>query len=197
MRSDGMKTLGKVVTAAILMASGLASPALATHETVAVIDGACVAASEPEGCTFFGNVNASHVAEIQGVYNALDPVRYDAPITLNYLANTEDPDFLALGGSLTGVPGTSGTWSLPGYLVDFVAVKAGDHFTLYKLASAASSGSWTTADMAFLHNDTPQELSHIVFFGGAVPEPESWALMIAGFGLVGGAVRRRRALASA
>ena len=30
--------------------------------------------------------------------------------------------------------------------------------------------------------------------GGAVPEPASWAMMIAGFGLVGGAMRRRNAL---
>ncbi|WP_439532716.1 PEPxxWA-CTERM sorting domain-containing protein [Polymorphobacter sp.] len=33
--------------------------------------------------------------------------------------------------------------------------------------------------------------------GGAVPEPESWALMIAGFGLVGASLRRRRAAALA
>lgn len=33
--------------------------------------------------------------------------------------------------------------------------------------------------------------------GGAVPEPASWALMIGGFGLAGGALRRRRALAAA
>jgi hypothetical protein len=32
---------------------------------------------------------------------------------------------------------------------------------------------------------------------GAIPEPASWALMIAGFGLVGGALRRRRLHAAA
>lgn len=37
------------------------------------------------------------------------------------------------------------------------------------------------------------ELDSITVTGGGVPEPASWALMIAGFGLVGAAVRRRRA----
>jgi len=31
-----------------------------------------------------------------------------------------------------------------------------------------------------------------VALGGAVPEPASWALMLGGFGLVGGAMRSRR-----
>ena len=177
---------------------GAGSAALAEHTPVEVVAGACVAASEPEGCTFLGGVNLSHVTEIQSVYNGLDPARYDAPISLNYLANTEDPDFLALGGDLTGVPGTSGTWSLPGYLVDFVAVKAGDHFTLYKLSSAASSGRLDDRGHGLPPRWYGAGLSHIVFFGGAVPEPEgAAAMLIAGFGLVGAVMRRRRTLATA
>jgi V8-like Glu-specific endopeptidase len=35
---------------------------------------------------------------------------------------------------------------------------------------------------------------HRQFLLGAIPEPASWAMMIAGFGLVGGSLRRRRAL---
>jgi hypothetical protein len=34
-------------------------------------------------------------------------------------------------------------------------------------------------------------------FAGRVPEPASWALLVAGFGLTGAAIRRRRALATA
>lgn len=34
---------------------------------------------------------------------------------------------------------------------------------------------------------------HESWIGGVVPEPATWAMMIAGFGLVGGALRRRRA----
>ena len=36
-----------------------------------------------------------------------------------------------------------------------------------------------------------------VSVSGAVPEPASWAMLIAGFGLVGGAARRRRSVAAA
>ena len=36
------------------------------------------------------------------------------------------------------------------------------------------------------------ELNKIPFVAGAVPEPATWAMMIAGFGLVGGAIRRNR-----
>lgn len=34
-------------------------------------------------------------------------------------------------------------------------------------------------------------ISEVSFFGNAVPEPATWALMIAGFGMVGAAARRR------
>lgn len=34
-------------------------------------------------------------------------------------------------------------------------------------------------------------------FGGAVPEPATWAMLIAGFGVIGGAMRRRKGLAHA
>lgn len=40
-------------------------------------------------------------------------------------------------------------------------------------------------------------VSEVQFFGGVIPEPGTWALMIAGFGLVGAAVRRQRGTALA
>lgn len=40
-------------------------------------------------------------------------------------------------------------------------------------------------------------LSNIVFDGSVVPEPAAWGLMIAGFGIVGVAARRRRTLLAA
>jgi hypothetical protein len=42
---------------------------------------------------------------------------------------------------------------------------------------------------------TSGEFDTITFSGGAIPEPASWAMMIAGFGLVGAAMRRRALVA--
>ena len=78
---------------------------------------------------------------------------------------------------------------------------------LYQLAAPATSGNWSTLDIPF--NRNPHGLSHIAFFsapggtdigigpGPGVPEPASWALMIAGFGMVGTALRRRKAVLAA
>jgi hypothetical protein len=41
------------------------------------------------------------------------------------------------------------------------------------------------------NNDNSMGLGEVSFFGGAVPEPASWAMMVAGFGLAGAAMRRR------
>lgn len=53
-----------------------------------------------------------------------------------------------------------------------------------------TTGTYTELASAYLGTDA------VYSVGNAVPEPASWALMIAGFGLVGTALRRRRALAS-
>lgn len=45
--------------------------------------------------------------------------------------------------------------------------------------------------LGFISNGIAFEVDDIVFTGSAVPEPATWATMIAGFGLVGGAMRRR------
>jgi hypothetical protein len=48
----------------------------------------------------------------------------------------------------------------------------------------------------FFVRSTDGALGRGVMTIGAVPEPASWAMLIAGFGLVGAAARRRRALAA-
>ena len=187
-----MKTLFLMAAAAAAVA---AVPALAIS-TVTVVTTECISVSDINGCKFTGNIAPSTVTDTQTAYNAAR----NPDITLNYLGKS-DSGF----GTFTGGSGTSGTWSTPGFLVDFLAVKASNEFVLYKLLTPASSGSWNTFNITN-KKGVPQGLSHLTFFGGVdpgtdpgggeVPEPATWAMLLSGFGMVGFAARRRRGLSS-
>ncbi|MBC9031423.1 PEP-CTERM sorting domain-containing protein [Sphingomonas sp. JC676] len=159
-----------------------------------IVAASCNSVASPAGCLFQGNINSNpNPANVNGyknaeaLYNLFNDTHPSAgpDITLNYLFDTD-----TTAGLITGVGSAAGTWSIPGYYVNFFAVKAGPSFVLYKIAQA-TSGTWDTFDIP--HGANPRELSHIVFFGGAVPEPAAWGMMIGGFGLAGAAVRRRKA----
>jgi hypothetical protein len=195
------KRLGTSFVAMLSIGAALviASPAAATS-TVDVVDGKCISVANAAGCKFTGNIGpAAFNLEAQTSYNLYNNTHATAnpDITLNFLAATDD--------SFAGFGQTSGTWETPGFLVDFLAVKAGNFFILYQLAAPASSGSWTTAGLTNKHG-TLQGLSHLTFFGTAddggggsgsdVPEPASWMTMILGMGLVGVGMRRRSARVS-
>ena len=67
--------------------------------------------------------------------------------------------------------------------------------SLNYLATGASTAiSFTIASSTMIGNNDPliDGVSFTGLAGNAVPEPASWAMMIAGFGLVGAAARRRR-----
>lgn len=83
-----------------------------------------------------------------------------------------------------GAGGDSGT----GYFIDG-KLAAVHSFALWYRAdeSANRFGQFKGAVPIYIHQD------FIAKFG-VVPEPATWAMLIAGFGLVGGAMRRRRAL---
>jgi hypothetical protein len=159
----------------------------APASAVSIVEDKCVSVSDSAGCLYDGNIAPSTVDETEADYNLYNDAVVSAQpdIDLRYLGQSDE----GFGTVEFGDDSSSfGTWSTPGYLVDFIAVKAGDNFVLYKLATAASSGTWDTLNIPFRRN--PMELSHIAFFGG-VPEPATWAMMIAGFGLVGASLRRR------
>lgn len=167
-----------------------------------VVDGACISVLDPQGCLYNGNINSNSTdnkngyLSAQAAYNLYNNTHPSAgvDILLTVLASTEDKNFSSFG-TFTGAGSSSGTWSLPGYAVNFFAVKAADNFLLFELGTPASHGSWSTSGIPF--NKNPHDISHLVFFGtrsvtpSAVPEPETWAMMLAGFGLIGFAARRR------
>lgn len=178
-----------VVLAALAASAGLAFAVPAS--AVTIVPAQCVSVTDAAGCFYNGNLgNQTDADAAESQYNALR----DPDIELGNLITKSDASNFGDFGTITGGGGTSGTWSLPGYLISFLGVKAGNDFILYQLASPSSSGSWSTAGLVN-RNGGQLGLSHLSFFGSetAVPEPAQWALMIGGFGLVGAAMRRRRA----
>lgn len=180
------------IRAAVLALSALPVAAQAGP----IIAANCNSVASPAGCLFEGNINnnsnpmnANGYKNAEALYNLFNDTHPSAnpDITLNYLFDTD-----ITGGLITGAGTPSGTWSIPGYQIDFFAVKAANYFVLYQIAPA-SSGNWNTSDIPY--NRNPHDLSHIVFFGqaNAVPEPAAWGMLIGGFGLAGAAMRRRKA----
>ena len=156
----------------------LADPASAAA-TITIVNSSCLLVT---GCKFNGNIQGVGTAhETQSAYNFVK----DPDIVLNYLGSNDDPF-----GKVVGT--TTGSWSVSGFIVNYIAVKSGPAFMLYSV-TPGSNGTFTTAGLQKGNNRDLPELSHLAFFGtaAAVPEPSSWALMIVGFGLVGGAMRRR------
>jgi hypothetical protein len=74
----------------------------------------------------------------------------------------------------------------------YFAIKQGQSYALYYDAVAITAGS-VDLDIAFGGNT--DDFSHVTFFNSsvpAVPEPGTWAMLILGFGMVGGALRAAR-----
>jgi hypothetical protein len=107
--------------------------------------------------------------------------------------------------------GSSGTWTLTGedivagalpIAIDLVVgLKAGNEYALWGFDNVLFNGATGgTFSIAFTNNGgNHPALSHMILFareagGGsitAVPEADTWAMLLAGLGLVGFAVRRR------
>lgn len=214
------KTL--VSAAAVMLASLAAQPAFATTYCGAHPSNGTLAKADMEfnglnasDCygVAAGNDNA---AAINGLTAWQDPIGDWA-----LLAKT-DPDSGVGANTLSGIDftlsasgDTAGTWTLsafdsngPAYanlptFMDFVAVlKASNGFAAYFFddveVGAVNDGSWT---IAFTNRggQTP-DLSHLSLYtrvgldGGIppIPEAQTYAMMLAGLGLVGWATRRRR-----
>jgi len=106
---------------------------------------------------------------------------------------------------ITGTNGnaTSGSFTFADMASPFVlALKAGDAFSLYLFAAHTTSIDFDTLGVGFFSEGRHpvahfgQGLSHAVLYGSstvtAVPEPETYALLMAGLAFVGWASRRRQ-----
>jgi hypothetical protein len=115
-----------------------------------------------------------------GEYFVLNAARRDTII-----ATTLTSYQLVIYGELTGGPTQLEQNFGP------VALTNGAGYFAYKLQNT-DTGVFTHNAEATFGNITSYQISDVA----AVPEPASWAMLIAGFGLVGATSRRRRAVAA-
>jgi hypothetical protein len=183
----------------ILKAAALAALALgATAQPAAAVTlTTCASVFGSQGCKFSGVVNSQAEADdLEFKYNQANTAfTPNTDIDLNLLSKIDAGNF---GNSLSfiqtkqGEPGeiVAATYTNTNWIIRYFAIKAGNESVLFAVTNPGSSFSWNTQR---LNN---RGMSHIVFFGdqaqNQVPEPATWAMMIGGFGLVGGAMRRRR-----
>lgn len=136
---------------------------------------------------------------------SLDMFRYSEPGQLDWTVGTDsyfsiDGGVTRLGGFSTGSQNGDGWqashWREPnvactnflGIMNPYICNGVGDSVTALDLALFDAIGWNVNFDVL---SDPDYEFT-TAQMRGLVPEPSSWALMILGFGLVGGAVRRRR-----
>jgi hypothetical protein len=142
----------------------------------------------PGSITFFGGSDGSFTTSDQ-LYQFSLPAAGQVSFDWSY---TEDDCcgafFDEFGYQLNGVFSTltddfgadnqSGTFS--------IALAAGDVFAIDQSSFDSNSGFATTVVSNFSAPDAP------VVIGGGVPEPQTWTLLLVGFGLGGTALRARR-----
>lgn len=122
----------------------------------------------------------------------------------NYAGGSLLSNGVTFTSTITGMPGTSGTWTLnssqPVTLDLVFALHGANRSGAFLFAAEAVPGignnSW---EIHWLNNGGNEpNYSNLALFVRdvqlvpAVPEPESYALMLAGLGVVGSIVRRRR-----
>jgi PEP-CTERM motif-containing protein len=116
----------------------------------------------------------------------LSEINFSLGATSFTTANTSA--FQGLGSGIGG--NTNGPGGLSAGTDDFTL----SFFSPFVLDGASFAYTLTTEP--FIITATQVSLSRVVP-GGAIPEPTSWAMMLLGFGAVGLAIRRRRAIARA
>ncbi|WP_156361928.1 PEPxxWA-CTERM sorting domain-containing protein [Sphingomonas sp. Leaf343] len=112
------------------------------------------------------------------------------------VAGTGSVSFTSTLSRLSGVQITAATFN--GINVDITSFPSGRFSTTYSGGDEVSLSTGRTLPLVLTtFARSTGYVSGNITFASAVPEPASWALMIGGFGVIGGTLRRRTAQGTA
>jgi hypothetical protein len=188
-----MKFATRIAVAAALVAAGASANAALTSVSPTCTASVLTPAANDCGGSFAGNnqnQEADVLAYIQTTWGQTftDQGSSDTPVSFGPF--TSNPD--------TGT-GTL-TFDFPIDQAFVLTLKSGNQFSLFYFdgsGPAISSIDYSTLGVNVNKNGVAQGLSHATIYAGdlvpGIPEPETYALMLAGLGAVGFMARRRRA----
>lgn len=188
-----MKFATRLAVATALAAAGASAQAALTVTSPACTLSVMSPSENDCGGSFAGN-NQNQEADV---------LAFISTEFLQNFTNQGSSDMPGTFGPFTSNPsGTTGTLTFD-FAIDqafVLALKAGNQFSLFYFdgsGPAISSIDYSTDGVNVNKQGVPQGLSHATIYSTAlvpgIPEPETYALMLAGLGAVGFMARRRRA----
>ncbi len=162
----------------------------------------------------FQSVAAHEIAEVLGRLSGvgtnawrtpLDLFRFSKPGTLGY--SNSSAAYFSTNGGVTNLAnfnysrsgGDRSDWATTSTSLDasdaFIGRGQRKNITAVDLAALDAIG-WSGDNLGNSGASPVTTAFHLVAPAGGVPEPSSWALLLAGFGVVGAALRRRTAVAA-
>lgn len=182
---------------AALAALAFSTPALAALDgTSATVEyrfpdlGTVYVGAEPSVSPFVIGAGVESVVNVEGVtWISVDFTDLGLSLTFNTVLNSPIWTGTAFNGLVFSGSGFSGLTSAT--LLDSTTFGAGA-FTQAGITLVGDQLQLNWSGLSYLDG---QRLD-IAFTAGAIPEPATWAMLIAGFGLVGASLRRRRAVAA-
>lgn len=157
--------------------------------------------STPNGWTVSsGTVDVERCMGVPGKCIDLDGTSFDAGVlskTFNLIAGTTYTASFELAGNQRGIFSPSyafdtGTVSFGNQNLNY-RVASSARFSLYQLAFTPSASGSYSLSFANAGGDNVGALLDNVTVTSAVPEPESYALVLVGLGVMGSIARRRKA----
>jgi hypothetical protein len=183
----------KTTSVVALTVIGAVSLSVSAHAAVVLCSSGPGINLTVDQCTAGGN---DDLGAVEAAISAATGVAV-AALNLSLFGKSDDNPTWFSFNPADPASGVSTDWSvLDGTLIKYVTVKAANDFKVYEIAGGGSATGFDFSTLGIVNGGGRQpDISHLSFWTvpvSSVPEPATWAMMLMGLGVAGGAMRRSR-----